>query len=319
MSKRFTIIQGGLSDRRPNAAAVALRAAHWRVRLARPGELDEGDLVAWRAFFDGLPAADPFADPDYLHSAASRAAGPDEVTFALLFASAEDGAEALCGVVPLLLPHPFWGGSMIRLWQPPLAPHPVEPAVRTEVAAAAFEALIARLRASRPRATLRLEGLRACGALVAALRDDSRLDLAERPQPKRIPESSFVDLRPPSIPTTVERAEGPAIRDAVERFLLADARASDTPLLSDPSDSTLVRVVTRLFARRGQAEVELGEREGRVVRAAIRLGAPGARITWRTIGRQDAPPRAETIGLDLRRSPEADAGARPARMRLIGG
>ena len=59
----------------------------------------------------------------------------------------------------------------------------------------------------------------------------------------------------------------PAVRDAVETFLALDARTAARPIIADPAEASLVRVVTRLFARRGGLRVEL-------IRSAASFGEP---------------------------------------------
>lgn len=323
MQRRFTIIQGGLSEGRQAhgseaGAWSADRVGGWRIALRRPGALDGNEIAQWRALAERAAPHDPFADPDFLAVAGRHAPGAGLV-FALAFARSGSGAERLCGVLPLDRPHPVWGGSTMRLWHPGLAPRPVVPVFDAGLAADAMEAVMRHLDARRPLPSLRLSRIAAEGVFLRALRADARLRVATRPGATAIPEGLFVGIGgrdTPSEMVRVESAEG--MRDAVERFLLLDARRSRRPLLSDPAAAATLRVVTRLMARRGLAEVELGSTAGEIASGAIRLGRPGERVAWRSVHsvERDAPAPA-TVDVDLALSGQARGSDGGARLRLV--
>ncbi|PIK70985.1 hypothetical protein CS379_21750, partial [Methylobacterium frigidaeris] len=85
--------------------------------------------------------------------------------------------------------------------------------------------------------------------------------------------------------TSLERVRDPVrLRDAVEHFLVLDARRGPDSLLADPATATAFRVVTRRFARRRQAWVDLVRRDGEVVAAAVHLATGRHDTIWRQAG-----------------------------------
>ena len=76
-------------------------------------------------------------------------------------------------------------------------------------------------------------------------------------------------------------SEPEAIRDAVESFLALDARTARTPIVADLSEASLVRVVTRLFARRRACSVAFYRRAGAIVAGTLQLGIGPAAVAWR--------------------------------------
>lgn len=331
MQPRFTIIQGGRSEEAQTAVPVAGRPgfarvtegtaasaqapAGWRVELRRPAELREAEIEEWRALAARTTNLDPFADPDFLatsalHAPRGKAGG---IAFALAFFTGPTGIERLCGVVPLALPHPMWDGSIIALWQAPLTPRSVEPVFADGTAADAIAALLDHL---SPHANLRLSGIAATGTLLADLSADARFRVADRQTTPSIPEAQFVSVGARETVTRIERVTAPdKIREAVERFLMADALRSRRPLLPDPAAASTVRVVARLFARRGLIEVELHSGFGEVRSAAIRLGREGERVLWRSANLDETLPvlpRAVDVEVSL-----AGATERPAALRLV--
>ncbi len=104
-------------------------------------------------------------------------------------------------------------------------------------------------------------------------------DQAEAPAPETAP------LTLPAGRTSLERVRDPArLRDAVEHFLVLDARRGPDSLLADPATATAFRVVTRRFAHRGQACVDLVRRDGEVVAAAVHLATGRHDTIWRQAG-----------------------------------
>lgn len=320
MHGRFTVVQGGLADAQPRAVnSDAMRAAGWRVVLRQAGMIEAEETDAWRALCECMPHPDPYADPDFIVTAAQHLARPGEIVFALVHAIAKNGQNMLGGVVPLGLPHPIWGGSQIRLWHPPIAFRPVEPTSAPGVGSAVIEAVVAHLTRLRPRSSLRLDRIKAEGRLMSELCADRRLRVDAQPSPPPIPAGQFVEVVAREAPMRIERIVSPdGVREAVERFLVVDARRSRRPILADPGMATMVRVTTRLFARRGLALIEFGHRGTELVSGAIHLGKPDARILWRSVNAASVPlalPRTADVLVAL--SEEARASARTARFRVI--
>ncbi|MBN6820789.1 hypothetical protein JRF84_14495, partial [Methylobacterium organophilum] len=144
MVRRFTVIQGGLSERPDLAAApepdAGPEAGTWRVDLRRPGAVDGASVAAWRALLVRNAVTDPLRDPDHLLPLAQHRPSGRPVAVALAWSrDARDGHETLRGVVPLAMPHPVWG-SRARPWQP------AEPDAAALVERAAAEAVDRALR-----------------------------------------------------------------------------------------------------------------------------------------------------------------------------
>lgn len=279
MRHRFTVIEGGASPIDAVVEAVADEApVAWRVDLHRAASIGAGEIAAWRALLARAAVADPVrADPDYLLSAAQHQAGGRDLVFALAWAVG-NGPDRLGAVIPLAMPHTLFGHGRIVVWQPygsalapSFAPGSVEP-VRA--------ALVTALQAIRPRATLVLDTPAAPEIPEAGPASRLRAVAARG----TIPAHSLVGVRPvhASEPARIERVRDPnQVRDAVEAFLLLDAEASSAPIIGDPSEAAMVRVVTRLFARRNQVTVTLTRRADRIVAATITLGAGASALVWR--------------------------------------
>ncbi|GLS45942.1 hypothetical protein [Methylobacterium brachythecii] len=319
MQPRFTIIQGGLPETAPRAASAERRPwlslvsdapvadsqtpDGWRVMLRRPSELRDAEIEEWRALAARRTCLEPFSDPDFLATAALHLPRGQTggVAFAMAYATGEGGIERLRGVIPLVLPGPIWGGASVSLWHAPLSPRLVEPVFDDGAAGDAVEAVLGHLAHVKPTAGLRLPGLDATGDLLAALRVEPRLHVEMCQAPAAIPEAQFVTLASRETVSCVERVTGAdAIRDAVERFLLVDAQRSRRPILSDPAAASTLRVVSRLFGRRGLIEVELNSAGGDVVSGAIRLGREGERVIWRSANLDEAgPAQPRTVDVEI--------------------
>lgn len=320
MRGRFTIVQGGLAQAQPRAVNLdAMRAAGWRVVLRNAGMIEAEDTDAWRTLCERMPHRDPFADPDFIVTAAQHLARPGEIVFALVHAISKTGHATLGGVVPLALPHPIWGGSQIRLWHPPTAQRPVEPTTQPGAGSAVIEAVIAHFTRLRPRSSLRLDRIAADGQFLSELKADRRLRVDAYPSPSPIPAGQFVEIAARDAPKRIERIASPdRVRDAIERFLVVDANRSRRPILADPGMATMVRVMTRLFARRGLALIEIGHRGTELVSGAILLGRPDARVLWRSVNVASVPPALpRTADVVVAQSEEARANARTALLRVI--
>ena len=100
---------------------------------------------------------------------------------------------------------------------------------------------------------------------------------------ERVPAASLLGVRPDDYqPPTVEHVRDPGlIRDAVEHFLALDARTARRPIIADPTEATMVRVVSRLFARRRQINVELARRGDTLVAGTLHLGSGAGTVAWR--------------------------------------
>ncbi|WP_331318296.1 hypothetical protein [Methylobacterium mesophilicum] len=128
MVRRFTVIQGGLSER-PELAAdpelevgaeaggeAGVEAGTWRVDLRRPGAVDASSVAAWRAMLVRNAVTDPLRDPDHLLPLAQHRPAGAPIAVALAWSrDARDGHETLRGVVPLTRtlssdPLPDYGG-----------------------------------------------------------------------------------------------------------------------------------------------------------------------------------------------------------------
>lgn len=318
MQRRFTVIQGGLSAEPATVApADAMRAERWRVALQSARDIADTEIAAWRALAEWQAAPDPFTDPDFLLTAARHAT--DAIVIALAYAEFDDGRSTLAGVLPLTLPHPLRGGPA-RLWQPPLAPRPVEPLFAAASAPAATEAVIRHLQERRSRCGLHLTRLAADARILRALEADARLLCVRRLDPAPVPATSIVAIGPRRPATETESITAPAgIRDAVERFLLADARASARPILDNPAAAATVRVATRLFARRSAVRVELGLHRGTIVSGALWLGRPDRAVLWRSTAPCADIPSPGTANLELTLADAAGSETRPAHLRLVAG
>ncbi|GJE50188.1 hypothetical protein GOFOIKOB_3231 [Methylobacterium tardum] len=283
MAPRFTVIQGGLLERAAPATQTVSgfgesRAA-WRVDLRRPGAVDAASVSAWRALLVRNAVNDPLRDPDHLLPLAQHRPAGRRIAVALAWdRDAETGLEALRGVVPLAMPHPVLGGRA-RPWQPDEAE--VAALVETAAAEAVDRALRARLGALR-------RPIRLAGAVEPARNPvPFRPVLAARraAPPRRIPADSLVGVRPEGweLPgSEIVAVNGPdAVRDAVETFLTLDARTAKRPIIADPAEASFVRVVSRLFARRGALRVEFLRRAGEVVAGTLHLGAGPSAVPWR--------------------------------------
>ncbi|MCJ2036722.1 hypothetical protein [Methylobacterium sp. J-068] len=301
MRHRFTVIEGGAGiaagadtvvDGPFSETTVDETPVTWRIDLRRAIVVGADEVAAWRALLIRAGGGDSVhADPDYLLSAAQHQSGGRDILFALAWAVGS-GPDRLAAVVPLALPHTLWGHSRIVLWQPHGVT--VAPVFAAETEAAVREALTERLRELRPRATL---------ALAPVARPDAKAVVpashlrAVAPRAS-IPAHSLVgvrSLRAP-VPARVERISDPyAVRDAVEAFLLLDAEVSSAPIIGDPSEAAMVRVVTRLFAQRRQAMVELTRRDGAVVAATLILGTGAGAVRWRHAEGDVAPERIDRL------------------------
>lgn len=284
MRYRFTVIEGGALSTDAVVEVVAEETpVAWRVDLRRAASIGAGEIAAWRALLARAGVADPVrADPDYLLSAAQHQAGGRDLIFALAWAVG-NGPDRLGAVIPLAMPHTLFGHGRIVVWQPygsalapTFAPGSVEP-VRA--------ALVTALQAIRPRATLELDT--PVAPAIPEAEPASRLRTVTARG--TIPAHSLVGVRPVHAPefahvepARIERVRDPnQVRDAVEAFLLLDAEASSAPIIGDPSEAAMVRVVTRLFARRNQVTVTLTRRADKVVAATITLGAGASALVWR--------------------------------------
>ena len=302
MRQRFTVIEGGAAGKDAAARDSALEnavapgapvgvpaspiasATSWRVDLRRAAAVSEGEIAAWRALLVRARVADPVrSDPDYLLSAAQHQAGGRDLIFALAWATGP-GPDQLAAVLPLAMPHTLGGQERIGLWQPhgtTLAPA-IAPACFAPVRAAVAD----RLRVLRPRSVLVLE------PTAAPAPETAVAPLRSVPRRAAIPAHSLVGVRANPAPTRVERISAPAlVRDAVEEFLLRDAEVSSAPIIGDPSEAALVRVVTRLFAQRGQATVTLTRRDDAIVAATITLGHGAQAVLWRQVAGEGVPER----------------------------
>ncbi|KQO68278.1 hypothetical protein [Methylobacterium sp. Leaf89] len=299
MRQRFTVIEGGaaaegsvvagsvagtsLADATERAPASPIGASvSWRVDLRRAAAVSEAEIAAWRALLVRARVADPvLSDPDHLLSVAQHQAGGRDLVFALAWATGQ-GPDQLAAVLPLAMPHTLWGQERIGLWQPhgtTLTPA-IAPACFEPVRAAVADCL----RRLRPRAVLALEP-------VAAPRPETAIaPLRAVPRRAGIPAHSLVGVR--ANPAQVERVSEPGlVRDAVEEFLLLDAEVSSAPIIGDPSEAALVRVVTRLFAQRRQATVALTRRDDAIVAATITLGHGAQAVLWRQVAGEGVPER----------------------------
>lgn len=259
--QRFTLIQGGY-------AVGPAAGAGWRIDLKGAPGVDAEAVAAWRALLVRNAVLDPRTDPDYLLTAARHLAGGDQIAFALAWEQGPD--PALRGVVPLAIAEPLFRASRARPWWPPgLNPRSLVDPGR---GAAIHAAIAAHLRAL-PRPVAYDPEARA--GTVPVLR---------RP----VPPESVLGVRPEGyVPpsATVETVREPErVRDAVEAFLALDARTARHPIIAAPQEAAMVRVVTRLFARRQQLAVVLASRAGGLVAGTISLGQGAGTIAWRHAG-----------------------------------
>jgi hypothetical protein len=305
MGTSFTLIEGGL------AGAASLRA-----ELRHPASLREPEIEAWRSLMARSLEPSVYADPDFALTMAQHLA--DGQTLALLMVWQEGlRAPTLRGVLPLRLPARQGLAGRARLWRLPLA-GTAEAAVDAGHAAAVLRVALDHLRGSRLRLVdLHWPDLRPDSGLAVALGEAAgatrrRLaiaDQAEAPAPEPAP------LTLPAGRTSLERVRDPGrLRDAVEHFLVLDARRGAGSLLADPAAATAFRVVTRRFAHRRQACVDLVRRDGEVVAAAVHLSTGRHDTIWRQAGlclAQGPAPAAAPARVEAVVTVEARAAARP--------
>ena len=277
MVRRFTLIQGGLSEPAlPDPNPEALARAPLEVDLRTPAGVDADAAAAWRALMTRTGIDDPFQDPDYLLTAAQHQGAGQRLAFALVWSRLEARPALLQGVLPLAFSRPILARERAQLWQPPgLSGVPTVERARAD---AVVEAVRERLRGLDRPAQL---------VMPATPRDEAAsmqasLRLVARGR-RSIPSSSLLGVRPDGYRAAdVEHVRDPAgVRDAVESFLALDARTARRPIIADPADAAMVRVVSRLFARRRQIGVELTRRGGTVVAGTLHLGAGPGAVPWR--------------------------------------
>ncbi|MCJ2068242.1 GNAT family N-acetyltransferase [Methylobacterium sp. J-030] len=284
MAPRFTVIQGGLSGMPgcavgPRPRQEPDRAPGWRVDLHRPGGVDADAVSAWRAMLIRNAVTDPLRDPDHLLPLAQHRPAGSRVAIALVWdRDAETGRDALQGVVPLAMPHPVWGGRA-RPWQPADA----EATALVERAAAEAVDRALRERLGALRRPIRLAGAAQPHRELPRIRPVPTADRSARP--RSIPTASLIGIRPAGWEASTcdirTVTEAQAVRDAVETFLALDARTARQPIVADPAEASLVRVVSRLFGRRGALRVEFLRRAGELVAGTLHLGAGAASVPWR--------------------------------------
>ena len=288
MVRRFTVIQGGLSGmpaaaHEPDVAQAVPEdvggSTAWRVDLRAPNAVDGEAVSAWRAMLVRNAVGDPLRDPDHLLPLAQHRPAGRRIAVALAWSrDAETGREALRGVVPLAMPHPVWSGRA-RPWQPAEAADTA--LVESATAVAVDRALRARLAGLRR--PIRLVGAVEPMRAAAPVRPRVAADRSARP--RSIPAEAFVGTRPlgweQPAAEILAVTEPEAVRDAVETFLTLDARTARRPIIDDPSEASLVRVVSRLFGRRGALRVEFLRRAGGIVAGTLHLGVGGASVPWR--------------------------------------
>ena len=291
MTRSFTVIQGGRSDAARSIGpaadedeAGATPGTNWRIDLHRAGTVDDGAVAAWRALMTRNAVADPRSDPDYLLTAARHQSGGQRIAFVLAWDRDGHEADSLHGVLPLAMPHPVWEGARARLWQPPGIAQATAliDRRRTEAVETAIRGRLASLR--RP---LRLDAPARLPVRADAPRP-ARAVLRAAGRPRTVPAESVVGVRPVGYhaPPDVEHVSDPVQIDAaLEAFLALDARHAARPIIADPSEASMVRVVTRLFARRGQMHVELARRAGEIVAGTLHLGAGARAVAWRHAAR----------------------------------
>ncbi|KAB1074019.1 GNAT family N-acetyltransferase [Methylobacterium planeticum] len=283
MRQGFRVIAGGRSPMEGTAHADPIG---WRVDLAPADAVTSGTIAAWRALLTRSGEQAPhFADPDYVLPAFRHLAPGRHLALALAWGQHAGGSETLHGIVPLVLPSSLWRARRAAPWQPPgltgQAVHLIDGRYTSAVDAALRTHL-----ASAPR-PLTLAEIPA-GPMRETERPSLRL-LETRPatRARTVPAHRLVAIgaRANQAVQEIERISEPSrIRDAVETFLLLDAQSSRTPIVADPSEAAMLRVVTRLFAKRRQVSIDLGRRRGEVVSGAVRLGAGDRAVTWRQAG-----------------------------------
>ncbi|MEL6059885.1 MULTISPECIES: hypothetical protein [unclassified Methylobacterium] len=284
MAPRFTVIQGGLSVEaggaaKPSTGRAPDQAAAWRVDLHRPADVDAASVSAWRAMLVRNAVTDPLRDPDHLLPLAQHRPAGRRVAIALVWdRDAETGREALQGVVPLAMPDPVWGGRA-RPWQPAEA----EAAALVERAAAEAVDRALRERLGALRHPCRLVGAVEPARPAQRTRLMSVADLSALP--RSVPAANLIGIRPAGWEAPVAEIRtvtgAQAVRDAVETFLTLDARTARRPIIADPAEASLVRVVSRLFGRRGALRVEFLRRAGDIVAGTLHLGTGAASVPWR--------------------------------------
>ncbi|MEA1830897.1 hypothetical protein U8607_02270 [Methylobacterium durans] len=276
MAQRFTVIAGGLTD-----AETRSGAPRWRIDLRTVNAVDAPTIAAWRALLTRTSMArTAFLDPDFILPAAKHQSGGRSLVLALAWCRRGEGPESLRGALPLVFGHPLWRRGRVSPWSPPgLGLRPgdfIEAGCGQDI----LTALDASLRRGGRRLDLVLDPERAAPA--------RRFEIVQGqvgPTIRRaIPEQSLIGVRAASFRAEdIESISEPErIRDAVETFLDLDARSAARPIIADPSEAAMVRVVTRLFARRRAVSVDLARRSGEVVAGSLSLGVGRRMALWRS-------------------------------------
>lgn len=252
-------------------------AASWSIDLLRPAAVDGQAVSDWRALMIRSGIRDPLRDPDHLLPLAQHGTAGRRIAFAFVWSAVNPDRRDLRGVLPLAMPHPLWGRGLARRWQPSGI---ADLTLSDSDAAAAVDATI-RDHLSGLNQPLSLHGeepLASPRQTIEKVEPSSALPI------RAIPPDSMLGVRPQSFRSSaaIESVREPGqIRDAVERFLTLDAHHSSRPIIADPSEASLVRVVTRLFARRRETTVEFARQAGEIVSGTLYLGSGPARVAWR--------------------------------------
>ena len=280
MTRRFTVIQGGLSEvsaagattarRRDRFAAETVEAA--AVGACRSTRVVNAPRDPRRGFDHRMPPAQ--------HRSAFRAAG-----LAVAWnrdAERESDESPRAAILP--------GSASLRGEYAGTGPQidcAPTAAAETAVARAVDRALRARL--ANLRGPIRLVG--SVEPVRAAIPSRSASATGAAARPRAIPAGAFVGTRPQGwTPPVSEEADGAC--GIGERSRASDATTAVRPSIAEPSEIPSSGAARSRIVLFGGLSLGLLRRVGGVIARALRPGAAGARLPWRPRSGTVNPPRA---------------------------
>lgn len=262
---------GEWSLNRPPAAPV------FRVRFASREDL-EAAQADWRRLAAQALETSPFADPDFLLSAARHLTFESRPRFVVV----HDAAGRLVAVFPLAPAALMTAGGFLRLWSvdPGAAVPPLIDRDRAEEVLAAF---LDWAGAQGLPAGVLFRGLPLGGALHQLLSPGRRLVVFDASIPPTL--CGEVEGWETNGSAALILSSAPAdIREAVERFLTLDAlerRAAGRAPAIDAAEATFLRSATRLLSAQGRCRAVALDCAGRPLAIALLVEGDGPSALWR--------------------------------------
>ncbi len=266
---------------------------------------------AWRALIDNAVEKNVFLEPSFAVSAAQHFAEADRPSFVFVWRrGANTPRERLIAVWPLTLPRTLFGG-VGRLWMHKQACLGA-PLIDRDFAAEAVDDFFAFTARAFPHLrALAIPQLPRAGATLALLRTRANLrdrafvilgSIERAALPKMPPLTRAYDLIPAKKRKElrrqwrrledlgaldfVETREGPALREAAERFLALEMSGwkgkRGTALLCEPSLATFLRAMTRMMGREGKCRIYTLELNQRAIASAVALTCGDHAYFWKT-------------------------------------